>query len=145
PSRPGAAISGSVTAASRRSWFRSPPENRAQMKLAEFFCVSLQRFVNASVADGHDLIGQREQLVELRRGEQDCAARSDEFVEVTQDVLLGGDVDPVRWFVEQERVKTSDHPACKDHLLLISARQGSYRQLRSFRPDVQQPDQIGDD
>ena len=83
--------------------------------------------VDAAVADDGETAAEREQLVELRRDDDDRDAVGRELAQQRVDFLLGADIDAARRLVADEHFRLRQDGAREDDLLLVAAAQARDR------------------
>ncbi len=88
-----------------------------------------------------DAVGEREDLLELERHEQDRAAFVAFGDEPPVEVFDRADVEAARWLSGDQRLRVAGDLACGDDLLLVPARQRSGRRERAAPSHVELLDQ----
>src|SRR5207248_8003011 len=92
-----------------------------------------------SFVDDEDAVGQREDLVELERDEQDAGAPAPGLDEPAMDELDRSDVQATRRLCGEEHLRISRDLAADDDLLLIASRESRSQRLRPPASDVELP------
>src|ERR1700730_18570538 len=75
---------------------------------------------DAPLVHHHDAMAHAENLRHLRGDHQDSHALGDQTRNQLVDLGLGADVDPARWLIENQNLRTAEQPAAEQHLLLIA-------------------------
>src|SRR5262245_59612829 len=104
---------------------------------------AIERGGDAALAHRQHAVAEAGELAEIAGIEQRAAPAGDAIANELVDLHLGGDVDPLRRFVEQQHDDAPRQPFRQDHLLLIAAGERAGRQLRPARTDVEERHQLG--